>query len=168
MIEEWDPNGPQLEDDLNALAEVLHASVHAGASIGFIEPFPLEEARAFWTDKVLPGARHGSRRVLVARIDGKIVGTVQLVVETLPSQRHRADVAKMMVHPKARRQGIARALMLELENIARSDGRTLLTLDTRTGDFAEPLYRSMGYVTVGVIPGYARALFRRPIWIPPR
>jgi ribosomal protein S18 acetylase RimI-like enzyme len=81
---------------------------------------------------------------------------VQLILATPPNQPHRAEVVKLLVHPDARRQGIARALMTAVEEIARSEGRTLLTLDTVAGSHAETLYRSLGYVVVGVIPGYAR------------
>jgi GNAT superfamily N-acetyltransferase len=73
-----------------------------------------------------------------------------------PNQQHRAAVAKLLVHPDARRRGIAKALMIALEEIARFEGRTLLTLDTVTGAGAELLYSSLGYTTSGVIPGYAR------------
>ena len=73
-----------------------------------------------------------------------------------PNQRHRAEVVKLLVHPDARRQGIARQLMIALETVARTEGRTLLTLDTWTGGYAESLYRSLGYVVVGVIPRFAR------------
>ncbi len=158
VISEWGPENRRVDDDLEMLAEMLHASVHAGASISFIYPFPLEEARAFWRDSVLPEIRKGKRRMLVARAEGQILGTVQLVPATPPNQRHRADVIKLMVHPKARRCGIGRALMNAVEQVARAEGRTLLTLDTRTGDSGEPLYRSLGYVTVGVIPRYSRAV----------
>jgi GNAT superfamily N-acetyltransferase len=82
------------------------------------------------------------------------VGSAQLGHDTPANQPHRADVNKLMVYPDFRRRGIARALMVEIEKIARSLGRTLLTLDTRTGDSAEPLYASMGYAVSGVIPGY--------------
>jgi GNAT superfamily N-acetyltransferase len=98
----------------------------------------------------------GSRRVLVARWGERIVGTVQLNLAQPPNQKHRADVMKLLVHPDFRGQGIARALMAKLEDVARAEGLTLLTLDTRTGDMAEPLYMSMGYVLAGVIPEYAR------------
>lgn len=155
-IAHWNP-GPDPSADLDQLATILHASVHAGASVGFILPFSMGEARAFWREKVLPGVRSGRRRVLLARQNGRITGTVQLLVDTFPNQRHRGEVAKLLVHPDARRLGIARALMSALEETARTEGRTLLTLDTRTGDGAEPLYLSMGYLVVGVIPGYARA-----------
>lgn len=146
-----------LDRDLDMLAEVLHAVVHGGAGVSFFLPFPLDEARAFWRETVLPGVRSGTRRVVVARDGDRIVGTVQLSLAMPPNQRHRADVAKLLVHPEARRRGIARAMMTALEDIARAEGRTLLTLDTVTGSAAEPLYSSLGYVTVGVIPRYARA-----------
>ena len=117
----------------------------------------MDEARAFWTEKVLPGARARTRRVVVARLDARIVGTAQFDMATPPNQQHRAEVVKLLVHPSARRRGIARALMLALESLALAEGRTLLTLDTWTGSHAEQLYQSLGYTTVGVIPRYARA-----------
>jgi ribosomal protein S18 acetylase RimI-like enzyme len=152
---EWRP-GDEVDRDLDGLAEVLHATVHAGASVGFVLPFALDEARAFWSDRVLPGVRSGSRRLWLAKADGRLVGTVQLILDTMPNQRHRAEIAKLLVHPDARRFGIGRALMQTAEGAARAERRTLLTLDTRTDDSAEPLYRSIGYLTAGVIPGYAR------------
>jgi GNAT superfamily N-acetyltransferase len=158
FIEQWHPDRSDaaVEDDLDALADVLHAVVHGGAGVSFIVPFSVADARAFWVDKVLPGVCAGTRHMLVARRDGRIVGTVQIDCATPPNQPHRAEVLKMLVHPSARRHGIARALMVALEAIAASHGRTLLTLDTWTGSAAEQLYRSLGYVTVGVIPRYAR------------
>jgi GNAT superfamily N-acetyltransferase len=138
------------------LADVLHAAVHGGASVSFILPFSIEEAAAFWRDKVLPAVVGGTSRLLVARAGERIVGAVQLDLAMPPNQAHRADVKKLLVHPDARRQGVARALMAALEQTALSQKRTLLVLDTRTGDHAEPLYLSMGYVRIGVIPRYAR------------
>jgi GNAT superfamily N-acetyltransferase len=158
-IEEWHPDRfgvASPDDDLDALAEVLHAVVHGGAGVSFVVPFSLDEARAFWIEKVLPGVRAGTRHLLVARRDRRIVGTVQIDCATPPNQTHRAEVLKMLVHPSARRRGIARALMIAVEGIAASHGRTLLTLDTWTGSHAERLYQSLGYTTVGVIPRYAR------------
>ena len=157
VITEWGRDDRRVDDELEMLAEMLHASVHAGASISFVRPFAIDEARAFWRDSILPEIRRGRRRMLVARVADEIVGTVQLVPATPPNQRHRADVIKLMVHPKARRRGIARALMVAVEKVARSERRTLLTLDTRTGDTGEPLYLSLGYVRVGMIPRYSRA-----------
>jgi ribosomal protein S18 acetylase RimI-like enzyme len=160
--------------DIDCLAEILRAVVYDGAGVSFVVPFSLEDARRFWVEKVLPGVRAGTRRLLVARdletsAEGgtgrreaettggeRIVGTVQIDLATPPNQAHRAEVLKLLVDPAARRRGIARALMLAIEDVARSEGRTLLTLDTWTGSHAERLYRSLEYVTVGVIPRYAR------------
>ncbi|MCP5371104.1 MAG: GNAT family N-acetyltransferase [Hyphomicrobiales bacterium] len=149
-----------LEGRLGDLGGLLHACVHAGASIGFILPFSADEAARFWHRRVLPGLRDGTRVVLTARLETRIVGTVQLGTDTPPNQPHRAEVAKLLVHPDCRRAGIARALMAAVEEEARRRGRSLLTLDTRTGDAAEPLYASLGYATAGVIPGYCRDPFR--------
>jgi len=152
-IEQWLPD---VDADLDMLADVLHAVVHDGAGVSFIVPFTMAEARRFWMDKVVPGVREGTRRVLVAREIGRIVGTVQFELAWPPNQPHRAEVAKLLVHPVARRRGVARALMVALESLAGAQGRTLLTLDTWTGGHAESLYRSLGYVVVGVIPRFAR------------
>ena len=149
-----------VDAEIDMLAEVLHAVVHAGAGVSFFTPFSIDDARAFWVDKVLPQVRAGTRRVLVARRDAecgeRIVATVQLELDMPPNQQHRAAVAKLLVHPAARRRGIARALMIALEEIARSEGRTLLTLDTVSGSNAEFLYRSLDFIAAGVIPRYAR------------
>jgi len=152
VIRAWDPGS---QDELERLAEILHATVHDGASVSFVLPFSMDEARAYWRDSVAPAAQAGRRRVLVARLDGRIAGTVQLDLATPPNQPHRAEVMKLLVHPDSRRRGIARALMQEIEVAAREARRTLLTLDTRTGDNAEPLYVSLGYIRAGVIPRYA-------------
>jgi ribosomal protein S18 acetylase RimI-like enzyme len=159
QIEEWRPDRSGVSDferDLDMLADVLREVVYSGAGVSFVVPFSPDEARAFWVEKVLPGVRARTRRVVVARLGARIVGTVQLDLATPPNQRHRADVAKLLVHPIARRRGIARALMVALEAIAQMEARTLLTLDTWTGGHAESLYQSLGYVTVGVIPRFAR------------
>lgn len=154
-IERWVPDPARVSEDLEALGDVLQACVHAGGSVSFVLPFSREDAMAFWRDQVLPAVQDGSRRVLLARLADRVVGTVQLDLATPPNQPHRAEVKKLLVHPDARRRGIARALMTAVEAEARASGRTLLTLDTVTGGFAEPLYRSLGYTTVGVIPRYA-------------
>jgi ribosomal protein S18 acetylase RimI-like enzyme len=139
------------------LGGLLHACVHAGASVNFVLPFTVEDSEAFWTRKVLPAVQGGRRLLWVARQGGRIVGSVQLDHhDTPPNQPHRAEVTKLLVHPECRRRGIARALMAELEREAGRLGRSLITLDTRTGDQAEPLYASLGYRTAGVIPGYCR------------
>lgn len=138
------------------LGALLHACVHDGASIGFVLPFMADDGEAFWRRNVLSAVRGGARVLLVAHQSGRIAGSVQLDYDTPPNQPHRAEVRKLLVHPEFRRLGIAQALMAELERLASQLGRSLLTLDTRTGDKAEPLYASLGYKTAGVIPGYCR------------
>ncbi|HEU4375512.1 MAG TPA: GNAT family N-acetyltransferase [Telluria sp.] len=145
-----------IDAHLAELGALLNACVHDGASIGFVLPHSAKDSAAFWADKVRPGVQAGARLLLVARRRGAIVGSVQLDYDTPPNQPHRADVRKLLVHPAWRRRGIAQALMAELERRAGLLGRNLLTLDTRTGDNAEPLYASLGYRTVGVIPGFCR------------
>jgi ribosomal protein S18 acetylase RimI-like enzyme len=141
---------------IGELGALLHACVAAGASVNFVQPFTPADSEAFWRDKVLPAVRGGTRIVLVAERAGRIAGSVQLGIDTPPNQPHRAEVTKLLVHPDIRRQGIAKAMMAALERLAGEMGRRLITLDTRTGDNAEPLYAALGYVTVGVIPGYSR------------
>ena len=161
-IAEWRPRDLSMERaarDVDDLAEMLHASVHDGASIGFIMPFSIEDARAFWRDKILPGVDSGARRILIARDGGRVIGTVQLIVDMMPNQRHRGEVAKMMVHPDSRRRGIGKRLMIDLEALARQDQRTLLTLDTGIHNSARTLYRSLGFIEVGEIPRYAKDPF---------
>lgn len=145
-----------LDGHLGGLADVLLACVEDGASVGYVLPFTRTESEAFWNRKVFPQVREGTRLLWAASLGGRTVGTVQLDCDTMPNQPHRAEVRKLLVHPACRRQGVARLLMAELERCARDIGRSLLTLDTRTGDMAEPLYASMGYSTAGVIPGYCR------------
>lgn len=147
-------NTGEIAEALPALTAILHASVHAGASIGFVLPFPPEDAAAFWR-ALLPGFATGERLLFVARLDGRVVGTAQLILGGMPNGRHRAEIAKVMVHPDARRRGIAKLLMLAAESAARRHARRLLLLDTTTGRAAEKLYAGLGYATIGVIPAYA-------------
>lgn len=138
------------------LGGLLRDCVHAGANVNFILPFTQQDAEGFWTNKVLPPLRNGTRVVWAARKEGRIAGSVQLDYGTPPNQAHRAAVTKLLVHPDFRRRGIAKALMAELEKRAASLGRRLIVLDTRTGDSAEPLYVSLGYKIVGIIPEFCR------------
>src|SRR5271166_2179914 len=143
---------------LDRLAEILHACVHEGASVGYVLPFGMGEARAFWRERVAPPHASGAKIVLIASLDGAIAGTAQLDLDGMPSKRHHAEVSKVLVDPPFRRRGVARALMLEIERLAVEKGRWLLTLDT-AGDAAEALYRSLGYALAGAIPFYARDAF---------
>jgi ribosomal protein S18 acetylase RimI-like enzyme len=139
---------------VSALADMLVETVANGGSVSFMHPLPLEVAAAFWK-KSLAAAEAGGRVVLGALEDGQLVGTVTLHLDCPPNQPHRGEIAKMMVRVAHRGRGIARALMVEAERIARERGRTLLTLDTADEDGAGPFYEKLGFVKAGVIPGYA-------------
>lgn len=150
-----DLGAAELAAALDDLCRVLVETVAAGGAIGFLDPVGAAAARAFWRDQVAVEVAAGRRHLFVARREGRIIGTVQLITAMPPNQLHRAEIAKMMVHPAARRQGVARALMGAALDCACAMGKRLLTLDTRTGDAAERLYAGMGFVAAGSIPDYA-------------
>ena len=138
-----------------ALADVLIDCVEGGASVSFMAPLSQDKARAFWRG-VADGVARGERALLIAEdAAGAIHGTVQLVLAQPENQPHRADVAKMLVHRRARRQGLAQRLMAAIEDEARAEGKTVLVLDTVTGGDAERLYARAGWQRVGVVPNYA-------------
>jgi len=142
-------------DDLVAdLADLLFDAVDSGASVGFVRPFTRADAAAWWRS-IAPDVTHGVTLVLAASVDGRVVGTAQLRLAQLPNSRHRAEVAKVLVHRDARRRGVGRALMSAVEDLARRHGRTLLFLDTITGTDAVRLYEGLGWTRAGEIPRYA-------------
>lgn len=137
--------------ELDHLTNVLVSCVTEGASLGFHAPLAADTAHHWWAEVPRDGVI-----LLVAECDGRIVGTVQLQPAESENGAHRGEVAKLLVHPSWRRQGIARALMMALEEEARATGKTLLVLDTREGDPSNDLYRALGYREAGRIPGWAR------------
>lgn len=142
-------------DDLNQLSDVLIDCVEGGASVSFMQPMTREKADTFWRN-IEAGVIAGDRILLVARDEtNQIVGTVHIVLTQPENQPHRADIAKMLVHRKARRRGIAEALMRSIEVVARREGKTLLVLDTITAGDAERLYARLGWINCGMIPDYA-------------
>jgi GNAT superfamily N-acetyltransferase len=136
------------------LANVLIDCVEGGASVSFMLPLTRERATAFWR-KVAHGVAAGDRALLVAEDAEGICGTVQLVFDLPENQPHRADLAKMLVRRRARKQGLGAALVKAAEGTARDCGKSLLVLDTVTGSDAERLYARMGWQRVGDIPRYA-------------
>lgn len=139
-------------DKLEQLSELLVAVVDDGASIGFLPPLDLKEAKAYWQEVLEPGVV-----LWVAQAGDRIIGTVQLQLAMKKNGLHRAEVAKLMVHPEFRKHGVARKLMNTLEISAKNIERSLLVLDTRSGDPSNLLYHSLGYIKAGVIPHYARS-----------
>ena len=140
-----------------ALVALLRDAVDSGASIGFLPPVEEAEAAAYW--ETVQAALGEESRVVLAAHDSELglVGAGQLELALRANAGHRAEVTKVMVHRRARRRGIGRALMLALEDHARRLGRTTLILDTRQGDPSEVLYQSVGWTFAGAIPRYARS-----------
>jgi GNAT superfamily N-acetyltransferase len=135
------------------LADVLLDCVEGGASVSFMLPMARSTALDFW-DKVADGVARGGRTLLVAEDEEGVIGTVQLITGLPDNQPHRADVAKLLVHRRARNRGVGQQLMLALEQAAREQERWVLVLDTASAA-AERLYERLGWQRVGVVPGYA-------------
>jgi GNAT superfamily N-acetyltransferase len=146
---------PLSDRDLDELSEVLADCVEGGASVNFMSPYPPSEARRFF-DKVANGVASGELVLLAARLEGRIVGTVQLGLDMPPNQLHRADVKKMLVHRSVRGRGLGAALMVAIEEEARQRGRWLLVLDTVPGESGHRLYLRSGWLQSGTIPDFAQ------------
>jgi GNAT superfamily N-acetyltransferase len=146
MTAPWSLRRVHALDDapIDGLADVLIDCVEGGASVSFMHPLTRDRAAAFWR-RIAQGVTAGERALLVAEDARGVCGTVQLILDQPENQPHRADLAKMLVHRRARRHGLG---------AARECGKTLLVLDTASAD-AERLYERSGWVRVGVIPGYA-------------
>jgi ribosomal protein S18 acetylase RimI-like enzyme len=141
------------EAQLEGLAQVLIDCVEGGASVSFMQPMTREKALGFWRD-VARSAGRGERVLLVAEEEGRVLGTVQVVLQQAENQPHRGDVSKMLVHGAARKRGLGEALMRAAEAAAVECGKTLLVLDTAS-DAAMRLYERCGWQRVGTIPDYA-------------
>ncbi|KVC86702.1 acetyltransferase [Burkholderia ubonensis] len=148
-------SGDEVTTYIDALSDVLIDCVEGGASVSFMLPLSRDTAARFWR-QVADGVIRGERILLVAeRADGRVVGTVQVITALPENQPHRADVAKMLVHRDARRQGVGARLMAAADDAARAAGKAVLVLDTVTGSDAARLYERAGWQRVGDVPNYA-------------
>jgi ribosomal protein S18 acetylase RimI-like enzyme len=139
-----------IETHIDSLSELLVKVVDDGASIGFLPPMNLSDARHYWQTVLTPNVI-----LFVAKLNNEIVGTIQLHLCTKQNGLHRAEIAKLMTCPNARRKGVAHSLMKVAEKRAINEGRTLLVLDTREGDPSNLLYQSLNYIPAGKIPNFA-------------
>jgi GNAT superfamily N-acetyltransferase len=142
------------ERELQALSDVLIDCVEGGASVSFMWPMTRGKALTYWRDVAASAAR--CERVVLAAYDATetIVGTVQVAFAQPENQPHRADIAKMLVHRRARRHGVGKALLVAAERDALRSGKTMLVLDTAS-PVAERLYVRQGWQLCGRIPDYA-------------
>jgi GNAT superfamily N-acetyltransferase len=147
-------DGTEARALLDSLATVLADCVTGGASVSYLAPFSHEDARNA-VEGMIAEVECDRRLLLGAFADDQLVGTVQVILALPPNQPHRAEIAKLLVHRRARRRGVAQRLMEHAEIEARKEGKTLLVLDTVTGADGERLYARLGWTKVGVIPGYA-------------
>jgi GNAT superfamily N-acetyltransferase len=140
--------------EIRDLSDLLIDCVEGGASVGFMLPICRGTADEFW--RSVAASLLCGDRLLVAAQDaaGILVGTAQIILTQPENQPHRADLAKMLVHRRVRKQGVGAALLAAAESAAHAAGKTLLVLDTASGDAAR-LYEKSGWLRSGVIPGFA-------------
>ena len=143
----------RVEQCLEALADLLVATVNGGSPLGFLAPLTHDHARCYWLS-LRPDLQSNSRLLLAAYSGDRIVGSGQLAFSSWPNSRHRAELQKLLVAPALRGKGVGKLLLAALHNAARQHGRTLLLLNTRRGQPAESFYRQAGYREIGVVPGY--------------
>lgn len=136
------------------LVALLQDAVDGGSSVNFIAPLSSQVATQFW-ERIEREVANDERVMLVAQVDGRVVGCVHLVLAMQPNGPHRAEVQKMLVHRQQRRLGIGRGLLAAVEEAARERGRTLLVLDTERDSAGEKLYASQGWQRAGIIPAFA-------------
>lgn len=146
----------ELTGYLDDFASCLKTAVEDNAGVSFVLPFTFEDARSFWIENVRPMIESGAALLIGAEANGRIVGTVQLILNQPPNQSHRCDIAKLLVHPDFRQQGIAGKLMEHIEQEAAKHDKWLLVLDTATGGVAEKFYQKIGYTPIGSIPNFGK------------
>jgi GNAT superfamily N-acetyltransferase len=140
---------------LPALGALVVDAVVSGAGVNFMDGVTVDEAAAWWSER-LPQIADGTITAFVAREpDGSIVGSTLLLRSRNPNSPHRAEIGKVLVRSDARRRGLGRALMEAAEASARADGRWLLILDTVTGSAADEMYRALGWHVLGTMPNHA-------------
>ena len=142
-----------LESQLHTL---LRDCVDSGASVGFLSPINEAQLKAYWS-AVEIDLKSGIRKLFIAIDGGNVIGAVQLALCAKPNGLHRGEVEKLMVDRSARGKGLSKKLMSLMESVASEISLSLLVLDTRLGDVASSLYRSIGYTEAGKIPQFARS-----------
>jgi GNAT superfamily N-acetyltransferase len=146
-------NATELAGVLKDLVHVFRDTVNSGSPLGFMPPITMETSRDYWLS-IKPQVVSGARILLVASYESTVVGSAQLELSQRTNSLHRADVQRVFVARSLRGRGVGSALMREVEDVARAQGRSLLTLNTRYNEPAHAWYKSLGYADVGVIPGW--------------
>lgn len=144
--------GDSIDEHVDELSEFLIEVVEDGASLGFLPLLSRSAAAEYWSDVL-----NSDVYLFIAKLNNRIIGSVQVQLCTKQNGRHRAEISKLMIHSRYRRKGIGRLLMHWAEECAKLEGRSLLVLDTREGDPSNALYSSIGYIQAGKIPCYAKS-----------
>jgi ribosomal protein S18 acetylase RimI-like enzyme len=141
--------------DLEDLCDAAEDAIKAGGGFGWLAAPPRHIMEAYWRGVLLVP----ERRLFVARIDGTICGSAQLSrpPRNNEAQAFAAQLTSNFIAPWARGHGLARRIVLVVEEAARAAGFAILNLDVRaTQEAAIQLYESLGYVRWGTHPAYAR------------
>jgi ribosomal protein S18 acetylase RimI-like enzyme len=141
--------------DLEDLCDAAEDAIKAGGGFGWLAAPPRHIMEAYWRGVLLVP----ERRLFVARLDGTICGSAQFSrpPRNNEAQAFAAQLTSNFIAPWARGHGLARRIVLVVEEAARAAGFAILNLDVRaTQEAAIQLYESLGYVRWGTHPAYAR------------
>ncbi len=166
-----------------ATDEGLYAGVHRviatvaalGGAVGWLhEPARAEVDR--WLDALMGQVQDGRARLLVVRRDGRIEALGYWARLAGVVFERNAEVRKVMTHPDARGQGLARLVVRSLVRDAATAGVEVLVLDVRGNNHAAlDLYESEGFTVYGRLPDliavgnerFDRVCFYRDLGRPP-
>ncbi len=141
--------------DLDDLCDAAEAAIKGGGGFGWLNAPPRHIMENYWRGVLLVP----ERRLFVARLDRTICGSAQLArpPRNNEAQAFAAQMMSNFIAPWARGHGLAKQLVVAVEDAARAGGYTILNLDVRdTQTAAIQLYESLGYVRWGTHPCYAR------------
>lgn len=137
--------------DLNDLCDAAEAAIEGGGGFGWLQVPERDSLERYWQGVIAAPMR----LLFLARLDGVICGTTQLILPPLnnEAQKHIVQLTTNFVAPWARGHGLAKMLLEKVEGEARLKGYSVINLDVRnTMEQAIALYESMGYIKFGEHP----------------
>ena len=147
---------PPLEPPLvERMAEIWLDVTNAGGAVGAAAPATHDDLQQVRED-ALGRVEAGKDHMVVALLDGEVVGFGFLTFRPGPLFRHWATVKRLQVHPDLQGRGIGGALLAEMTRVARSLGLEQLHLTVRGGTGREAFYERYGYKVAARIPDVIR------------
>lgn len=140
--------------DLNDLCDATDDAILDGGGFGWVHLPARETLERYWQGAIIMPQRD----IFVARLDGTICGTIQMIhpPSNNEAQSHAVQITGHFIAPWARGHGLARLLLTRAEQQAKSKGYSVVNLDVReTQDSAIKLYESLGYTHYATHPAYA-------------